>query len=212
MKKILFVSIFLLLFAFKAEASEVFGHISTDPKLLAIETSNVVPDIKPAAEKNHPPASSGNTMFILQNQNIKNAPVEKKARETELLKNSDSPTTTSKKTTKVLGVTHYPDGTLLRADDRKIYAVKRGVKKLISSFVELKKYQGQKIYNSTPEDLEAYQTRSNLEGELIRQKGTVQVYVIFYNKRKHILNLEELRAHFFGLEIFNISIEEMELY
>jgi len=60
--------------------------------------------------------------------------------------------------------------------------------------------------------LAKYQDRSHLDGGLIWQKGDVKVYVIVKGVKRHILNLEELRAHYLGLEIFNISREEMELY
>jgi hypothetical protein len=212
MKSILFVGIFLFLFAFRAEASEITGRISTDPAALTTETITVVPEAKPVVENHNSVGNSNGALFAVLNIPSQIVEAEKKIEPPELPKAPDAPKAPVQKTVKVLGAVHYPEGSLLRSPSWQIYLVKRGVKKLIPNILALQKYQGQAIYNSTPEDLALYETRSNLDGELIRQKGTVQVYVILKGIRRHILNLEELREHFFGLEIFNIRKEEMADY
>jgi len=113
---------------------------------------------------------------------------------------------------KVLGISLYPDGTLLRGTDHKIYLIQGRMKKYIANFKELAKFRGQAILPAISEELSQYQTRGHLAGELIRQKGEVKVYEITKVGKHHVLNLAELRAHYFGLEIFNISAEEMMLY
>jgi hypothetical protein len=57
----------------------------------------------------------------------------------------------------ILGVKIYPDGSLLRGPDWKIYLIINGEKQLIISWEELlEKYIGQKIYNVSDEVLAQY--------------------------------------------------------
>jgi hypothetical protein len=212
MKSILLAGIFLFVFAFRAQASEITGRISTDPTALTTETVAVSPEATPVVQNIVPAPNSGGAILAVRDIPPRIVAVEKKIEPREMPKIPDTPRAPAQKIAKVLGALHYPDGSLLRSPSRQIYQVKRGVKKLIPNILALQKYRGQAIHDSTPEDLANFETRSNLERELIRQKGTARVYVILQGIRKHILNLEELRAHFFGLEIFNIRKEEMKLF
>ncbi len=114
--------------------------------------------------------------------------------------------------TKVLGIEFYPDGSLVRGKDNKIYIIEGKIKKYIKNLIELKKYAGQEIYYVEEEFLNLYKTKNYLNGSLIREKGKHKIYVILNGKKKHILNIKELRLYYFKQKIFNISIEKMKLY
>jgi len=77
---------------------------------------------------------------------------------------------------------------------------------------ELKKYAGQIIYDVSDVELAKYQERKHLDNDLIREQGRDEIYVIENAKKRHILSLEELRTHYLGQEIFNVSSMEMKLY
>jgi hypothetical protein len=59
-------------------------------------------------------------------------------------------------TQKVLGTKLYPDGTLLKATDGKIYVISSGKKVHVISLEELKKYVGHKMYNVSDAVLNQY--------------------------------------------------------
>jgi len=183
-----------MLCASNVGASEIFGRISTDPNAQPGNTNN-----PPASAEQPSPVPQTETKeqvggaVILPLQNVQK-----------------SQTITQE--VKVLGASYYPDGSLLRDSSNKIYLIQGQVKKYIPNLHELAKYRGQAILEVTDQDLSQYQTREHLTGELIRQRGEVKVYEIVAGGKHHILNLEELRAHYFGKEIFNISGEEMTLY
>jgi len=118
----------------------------------------------------------------------------------------------NKKKIKVLGISRYGDGVLLRSKDKKIYVIYGKFKNYISSLDRLKRYRGQAIYDVSDKDLEKYKTRKYIDGDLIRMKGDNKIFLIQKGKLKHILNLEELRRNFRGEEIFNLSREELILY
>ncbi|MDO8667638.1 MAG: hypothetical protein Q7K35_00890 [bacterium] len=190
MKKILLMVILSMLICPAAGASEIFGQISTNPNA-------------PAGGGNNPPietpaVGSGGGAVILPQQNLKKDQPEKiKAVMPE---------------PKVLGVKVFLNESLLRGADRKIYLIQGQNKKHILNFTELRKYSGRVIYEATTEELSGYRTREHSDGELIRQRGDIKIYVIEKGLKRHVLNLDELRARYFGREIFNISLEEMILY
>ncbi len=68
----------------------------------------------------------------------------------------DDTTVRGNSTQKVLGAKLYPDGTLLRAKDGKIYVIVNGKKVHIISLEELKKYAGHKMYNVSDAVLNQY--------------------------------------------------------
>jgi hypothetical protein len=204
MKYILSAICLLLFCSTGAFASEITGKISTDPKALIDDQDN-----QPVEPINGQSTSTtGNTNdnkttasayggSIIFNQAPPVVPVGNK-------KPVDQP--------KVLGIELYPDGSLLRDENQRIFLIKGQIKKPIRNLLDLQKYQGQAIHDVTSKELATYQTQNHLDGELIRKKGTAPVYVIDQGRRRHILNLQELRKYYFGQEIFNISEDEMSLY
>jgi hypothetical protein len=198
MKKILLAMILLMLSATNAQASEIFGQISTNPNATPNGQNNppeAEEPVNPPPIINNPP---GGAVIILPQLNR--------------LSGQSVNNQTGIQNKEVLGVKLYTDGTLLRGSDKKIYIIKGQEKKYITSLNELAKYRGRSIIKATDQELSAYQTRPHLNGELVRQTGEVKVYLVKSGGKQHILNLEELRAKFFGQEIFNISREEMALY
>lgn len=187
MKKIILVIILSMIIVPSAGASEIFGQISTNPNVPAVSGDNPPveePVVKPAG---------GAVIFPAQ----KKPEVRPEAVQAKPV---------------VLGLKIYPNGSLLRGADRKIYLIQGKFKKHIASLAELKKYRGRAILKATAEELAVLATRGHLDGELIRERGEVKVYVITPAGKQHILNLAELRAHYFGREIFNLSHEEMAPY
>ena len=59
-------------------------------------------------------------------------------------------------TGQVSGVKEYPDGSLLRSKDMKIYVIKDGHKQYINNLEELKKYAGQDIFDVSDEVINQY--------------------------------------------------------
>jgi hypothetical protein len=199
MKKILFILLWLIFSASGVEASEIFGLISTDPNLLKHSTGTAPLASSPLANLDDEltvPNESGGSGLIFQ----------------KLSKASGTSETSGKGNVKVLGIKYYPDNSLLRDSSKRIYFIKSKAKKPIHNLKELAKYRGQVIYEATFEELAIYPTRGHLDGDLIREKGDIKVYVLRNSIKKHILNLDELRISFFGQQIFNISREEMNLY
>ena len=206
MKKLLFIISAVLLCATGVQASEITGKISTDPNAFQEgdnqddgggNDANEDSDGEPQSEDKQPadqaPAGGGSILFLDQSRKEQ----EDKNKTEDVV---------------VLGISHYPDGSLIRGTDHKIYLIIGQIKKQLINLAELKRYAGQEIYEVGDEDLDLYQTRKHLDGELIREKGRDKIYVIENGRRWHILSLEELRARYFGLEIFNIRREEMDLY
>jgi hypothetical protein len=193
MKKI-FSILFLSLFcAAPVGASEIFGSISTDPNSQPVKNSGQAeqPVIAPKVLTDKDDGSA-DTPYIVRDTSGAGA--------------------NNKSAAEILGIKIYPDGALLRGSNQKIYLVRGLFKRRVANLQELSRYRGQKIYSVSEEQLAYYGTRAHLEGELIRQKGDVKVFEITKSGKHHILNLQELRAHYSGLEIFNISQEEMEIY
>jgi hypothetical protein len=204
--KLIFPILFLsLFFAANAHASEIFGTISTNPNQNSsagqnnqsspdsiVATKPVITSITPVATGSKELISEKTAVPVIEIQPIAQA-------EKASVKN-------------VLGIKIYPDGTLLRGPDNKIYLIQEQIKKHIVDLQELAKYRGRPIFSASEEELASYGNRAHINGELIRQKRDVKVYVIVKGVKKHVLNLQELRAHYAGLEIFNIEQEEMALY
>jgi hypothetical protein len=204
--KIIFPIFFLsLFFAANANASEILGTISTNPNQNSLDNqssqsssgSSVVikPTIVPAVK-----VATGSKELIGQET------VE------PIIKTQPIAETGKTSVKNILGIKIYPDGALLRGADHRIYLIHGQTKKYIIDLSELKKYRGREIIFASAEELAYYNDRAHANGELIRQRGDVKVYVIANGTKKHILDLQELRAHYAGLEIFNIEPEEMALY
>lgn len=197
-----------------ASASELFGQISTNPNELPEQNEDPTEEPvepKPLPDEPEPGtnSSSNNSAAILINrQEVSNNNTE----EEKITENTDS--SEQDKEIKVLGVSYepYSDKVLLRSSDKKIYIIEGQVKKHIISLSELIKYVGQTIYDVTDEELARYQERKHLNGDLIREQGKEKIYIIENAGKRHIISFEELRAHYFGQEIFNISAMEIKLY
>ena len=207
MKIIITVIILSLLFSSGANASEIFGSISTNPNAPSGGGNNPPTQETPPA----PPIGSGQSPATGNSggavtYSASNPPANKSSaiQPAEIRPSAAKP--------EVLGAKIYSDGTLLRAPDHKIYSIKGQTKKLIANLKELSRYRGQPIIEVSANELSGFETREYDNGELIRQRGEVKVYEIVKGGKHHIFNLEELKARYFGREIFNISPAEMELY
>ena len=199
MKKIILIFSLLTFVVCPVSASELTGQISTNPSELPEPGEDpVLPSDDPIPPPNDSGGNGGSSSrgasLIIDKRHKQDDPYQEEI--------------------KVLGISReiYPDGTLFRGRDKKIYIIEGQVKKHIASLAELKKYAGQIIYKITDAELAAYQKRKHLNNDLIREQGREEVYIIKNNKRRHILSLEELRTHYFGQEIFNVSSMEMKLY
>lgn len=122
----------------------------------------------------------------------------------------------------VLGVKVYniPENVLVRGSDKKIYSFKDDKMTYISNLSELRKYAGQKIFNLGDDVIAEYLPKRRTavagikeyaNGSLIRGSD-MRVYHLVNGKRKHVLNLEELRKYHFGKTIFNVSDETVASY
>jgi hypothetical protein len=196
-KKLFIIVIFIFLCTGFVQASEITGQISTNPNNLpgSGDDGDNPGDDQEADIENQPAAGSG---IFVRNINI---PGNKK--------NNDG---TKEEEIKVLGIKYYPEHSLLRKSGQRIYLIEGNTKKYVSSLKELQAYQGQIIFDVEDEELLKYQTREHLNGDLIREKGRPEIFVIEDSEKTHILNLDELRANFFSQEIFNISTKEIRLY
>ena len=111
-------------------------------------------------------------------------------------------------TGEVLGTKIIADGALVRDDSKHIYAIKGNTKYHIANLAELAEYKGLAITDVDDADLLAYITTTNkvyANKMLIRSKTDMKIYVITEGKKKHVLNLEELRKNYLGLPIYNVS-------
>lgn len=183
MKNIIILILFSILIS-PVNASEIMGSISTNPN-----------NLEPMAEISNLPVETRQASSLQGTLEMSHgAPAQD---EDEVL---------------VLGFSQYPDSSLLRGDDARIYLIKGKYKKHIKTLKELEKYSGQIIFHVSDKELSEYQTRVHLNGDLIREEGDAKIFNIVDGRLKHVLNLEELRANFAGQEIFNISQKEMLLY
>ena len=185
-------------------ASELTGKISTDPQVLAniVNGTNSGQTDNNQGDTNSDQNASSNINPTNQSQGL--------GSNYQTIRSIASKK--GVKQIKILGISLYPDNSLLRNVDHKIYLVKNGFKRPIVSLKELQRYRGQSIYDVTPAELAYYQTRGHLDGELIKEKGRREIYVIANGKRQRISGPTELRKNYRGREIFNISQEEMNSY
>ncbi len=118
--------------------------------------------------------------------------------------------------TAVLGAKEYPQGSLIRGSDKKIYVIIGLSRKHIASLSELReKYLGKEILNVNDEEITLYpliaQDKKYPNGQLIRGSDK-KVYVLESPKKRHIKSLEELTAAYFGKPIIDISDSELDEY
>ena len=131
---------------------------------------------------------------------------------TTITPTAETPATTDTSTTpttgEVLGTKVIADGALVRDDSKYIYVIKGNTKYHIANLAELAEYKGLTITDVDDADLLAYTTTTNkvyANSMLIRSKTDMKIYVIKEGKKKHVLNLEELRKNYLGLPIYNVS-------
>lgn len=109
---------------------------------------------------------------------------------------------------KVLGAEFYPDNSLIRGSDMKIYLIKNQTKRHITSIKALEKFIGREIFNVADEMINLYPAGEKIfanykNGDLIRGSD-MKVYVIKNNKKYCIINLQELQKHA-GQPIFDVD-------
>ena len=189
MKNAIIILILFTVFISPVSASEITGTISTNPNILEPIVDGDIEDTSSGSR-----VSGGGSAFLLDNSTV------------ETKHASSAPEDMGEEDVIVLGFNQYPDGTLIRGSDSKIYLIKNGYKKHIKTLEELAKYSGQVIFDANKEELGWYETREYLDGDLIRFAGDVKIYHVVDNDLEHVLNLEELRADFFGQEIFNLNL------
>ena len=220
-----FIFILSLLCVAGASASEITGRISTNPDELQNNQDDGQADEQVQEDESAGPlpqvseepdnVPSGGSAPIFFQDTAKQDKTEQTGKD-DIDENQDNQdnkdSDKEKENIKILGISYYQDGSLLRGSDYKIYIIQNQAKKYIVSLQELKKYAGQLIYDVSDECLAQYQIKKHSDNELIREKGTYKIYVIQNNRKKHILSIEELRANYRGQEIFNISNEEIMLY
>jgi hypothetical protein len=205
MKKIIFLAIFL--YCSSVNASEITGKISTNMKPIVNNDGSEVNE-----ENNNSNGGSGQRggSAIIQNQTNVIPPVLKKERQQKEGENNNL------EKVKVLGISniHFDDGMLIRGQDMKVYVIEKGMKRYISGMKELSKYAGREMFNVDDEVLSRYKNieKKYSDRQLIRGFGEAKVYVIKNGKKSHIINYEELKKNYFGLEIFNVSLEEIIKY
>ena len=114
----------------------------------------------------------------------------------------------------MLGAEFYPNGSLIRGNNAKIYLIENNKKRHIINLEALKQFAGIEIFNVTDETINLYSIGNKIigriykDGDLIRGDD-MKIYVILNGKKKHIINIKELRLNYFKQKIFNISMEEI---
>ncbi len=206
--KYLFTIIFVLFFALtiSARASEISGFISTNPLNPSLPYDNV------SLPGNTPGSSGGSEqVYVIESKqkiDISN-PTNIKVSE-EILEQISADE--KSEAVIVLAMTYIANHTLVRASNKKIYLIEGVYKKPIHNLGELGKYRGQKIFEYADFELASYPDRNYLNGELIREKNSKDIFVLRDGKLKKIIGLSELRNKYFAKKINSLSREEMIIY
>ena len=116
---------------------------------------------------------------------------------------------------KVLGAEFYPDNSLIRGSDMKIYLIENQTKRHITSIKALEKFIGREIFNVADEIINLYPAGEKIfadykNGDLIRGSD-MKVYIIKNNKKHHIINLKELQKYA-GQKIYDVSGYALDMY
>ncbi|MEA3463943.1 MAG: hypothetical protein U9R14_02625, partial [Patescibacteria group bacterium] len=117
---------------------------------------------------------------------------------------------------KVLGAEFYPDNSLIRGSDMKIYLIENQIKRHIINLKALERFTGMEIFNTSDEMINLYSTgdkifsRDYKSGDLIRGSD-MKVYIIKNNKKHHIINLKEL-LKYAGQWIYNVNNKTLAQY
>jgi hypothetical protein len=121
----------------------------------------------------------------------------------------------------VLGTKVFTNGTLVRAEDYRVYVIENGYKKYLPTLEDVKAYKGKKIQNVTYTDLAQYPVISNDtarhnnfkigEGTMIRDsKGNI--FVIRNGERNYIPGYAEAFERFANVPVVNVSDEVIAKY
>jgi hypothetical protein len=128
----------------------------------------------------------------------------------------ESTTPTASTTKEVLSAKVYPDGSLLRGPDGKVYVVTDGALKHIASLSDLAKYANKKIVSVDAEVIASFK-KTEVLGDKTYSNGSLlrgpdfRIYAIASGKKHHVLNLTELSLYF-GRITYNVSNEVLGEY
>ncbi len=114
---------------------------------------------------------------------------------------------------RVLGIKIYPDGTLIRGTDNRIYVIMFGEKERIVNMAELSLYRGKPIIRVDAATLSSYDEHKFAKlrnGDLFRGPDN-RIYVIKNGKKQHIRSLIELRQYH-GKKINNVDTATVAHY
>ncbi len=115
---------------------------------------------------------------------------------------------------KVLGTKVFPNGTLVRAEDYRVYVIENGYKRYLPTLEDIRAFKGKKIQNVTYTDLAQYETYSvdttrhnNLkvgEGSLVRDsKGNI--FVIRNGQRHYIPGYAEVFERYANVPVVSVN-------
>lgn len=115
---------------------------------------------------------------------------------------------------KVLGTKVFPNGTLVRAEDYRVYVIENGYKRYLPTLEDMRAFKGKKIQNVTYTDLAQYETfavdtdrHNNLkvgEGSLVRDsKGNI--FVIRNGQRHYIPGYAEVFERYANVPVVSVS-------
>ncbi len=93
---------------------------------------------------------------------------------------------------RVLGVSFIPDDTLVRGGDKRIFILRAGCRRQIRNLAELKNHRGQAILDILPEELESYESKSVLVGDVFKIKGEKRLYVLRKNGPEYVADARAL--------------------
>lgn len=115
----------------------------------------------------------------------------------------------------------FPDGSLIRGPDHRIYLIINGMKKYLRTLSELKNNAGKPIINIDTETLDSIQdfngsikinfSISYGDGNLLRSVTTKRIYLIGGGHKKYISSISELKK-FSSVPIYNVTDEELDIY
>lgn len=208
---LIMLGLLMIICSTPVQASELLGKISTDPAALVGGITSTVPSASlPAGSASAGDDIACGTLGFGRCPALA-APVAKKNEAVATPKGTAAPAAAGKKIG-VLGRKVFADNSLVRDEHGRIWLIQGTAKKPIRNLVELAKYRGLALNQAKTDELRQLQTREHLAGELIRRKNDVKIFALKKEGKHHVLNLAELARDYFGLTIYNLEQEEMQLY
>ncbi|GEM_PF-2377193 len=117
----------------------------------------------------------------------------------------------------VLGEKIYPNGTLLRTPDKKIFVINGDKKQRVLTLNDLKKFVGKKIMDVSFEDFKMSRgSGQTVLGKKAFSNGTLlrtpdkKIFVIINGQKQRILNLEQLKKYS-GKKINDVGFETLNI-